>query len=924
MLSLENLAWRDSPHFLRLPKCEVGPHGGRIMWFPPYEINFTDNTSVNWDTTNFIGRGEPIYTYNNTERMGTLSFSIIIDHPDILNGEIKNATKDIERFFAGCSDIDTTLFNPYLSPDEINELSKLEDISQPDVPAPTIKEPPVENAHGWTVFFENARNNTGPNGEGRIIKEDYENGWFEIGCECLTDEYSELNMDGQCYRQGFNDLFFNGGPGTIPIPNGVDGLGCPLMEGGTPSYFSGCTISGTPVTLCVREGSTCTGTTTEPIGLTIFPTTINDILKELNFGEVKDGEYKIDRLAEFLTGTGDFEGDDSGKYYKIELTGSASKARDTKTEDTKCNRKGRNYNQCLSEDRIYSTYKYLLNKMDRLENGSAIKIKAIGDINGGETHKLESSLAFGENDLKDGGNAWGGVTENGIAASPGNRRWKFVANGDSQAQSPSDTDPEQLGKYETSTCNTDSADPNSYTSKFDRRTTIKLTAVAAETWGEIQKDLINKYGSDTDKGIFVREEIAGTTAKRVLSECDYFLKIRDTDEFLYDSIKEKIKNFHPAFHAMSPSGFNSRLTFLHQCTRQGPQINDVTQPQNMAFGKPPVCVLRLGDFYHTKIVIDAINMTFDPLLWDLNPEGMGVQPMVAKIDLNFKFIGGSSLGGPILQLQNAVSFNFLANTSLYNPATTFTADVKGQDRTFVYGAFGTPEQENKIVSGIQDIKQKDAEKARQDAKDKLAVAEQAALEKQIVETEEKRVTEEKQKEIDEGFEEEELEKNKKLIIEQFSPCYTDPGNQTFNILSRGGEIVQPVSSHGDCNTWYRIYTLDQIKNGDLEFWLEGARTDPDSTPAGGLLWPSYSGQKSIYKFTKATIGGVTSFRKRWKADNLTGKKDDYKSIEVGSNGFSVLNLKKDKFYTVILYGEADNNGEIINVSTTIRIKTSTL
>ena len=243
---------------------------------------------------------------------------------------------------------------------------------------------------------------------------------------------------------------------------------------------------------------------------------------------------------------------------------------------------------------------------------------------------------------------------------------------------------------------------------------------------------------------------------------------------------------------MSPSGFNNRLTFLHQCTRQGPQINDVTQPQNMAFGKPPVCVLRLGDFYHTKIVIDAINMTFDPLLWDLNPEGMGVQPMVAKIDLNFKFIGGSSLGGPILQLQNAVSFNFLANTSLYNPATTFTADVKGQDRTFVYGAFGTPEQENKIVSGIQDIKQKDAEKTV------FEVPEINPADRVQVLADDKR-TEKEVKEIDEGFSEEEQTKKTNLILDGFSDCK----------VSSEGEINSTYVNPG-CGSGIRVYINEKF------------------------------------------------------------------------------------------------------------------
>jgi hypothetical protein len=46
------------------------------MWFPPYDITFSENNSVNWESTNFIGRGEPIYTYNNTERSGTLGFKV--------------------------------------------------------------------------------------------------------------------------------------------------------------------------------------------------------------------------------------------------------------------------------------------------------------------------------------------------------------------------------------------------------------------------------------------------------------------------------------------------------------------------------------------------------------------------------------------------------------------------------------------------------------------------------------------------------------------------------------------------------------------------------------------------------------------------------------------------------------------------------
>jgi hypothetical protein len=59
-------------------------------------------------------------------------------------------------------------------------------------------------------------------------------------------------------------------------------------------------------------------------------------------------------------------------------------------------------------------------------------------------------------------------------------------------------------------------------------------------------------------------------------------------------------------------------------------------------------------------------MDFDPLQWDLNDEGIGVMPMMVNITLQFDFIGGSDLSGPISRLQNALSHNFYANTGVYD------------------------------------------------------------------------------------------------------------------------------------------------------------------------------------------------------------------------------------------------------------------
>ena len=66
MFSIENLAWKDSDQFIdSLTPSQRGPNGGRIMWFPPYNLQFTEQVSPGWEPHSFIGRGEEIYTYKN-------------------------------------------------------------------------------------------------------------------------------------------------------------------------------------------------------------------------------------------------------------------------------------------------------------------------------------------------------------------------------------------------------------------------------------------------------------------------------------------------------------------------------------------------------------------------------------------------------------------------------------------------------------------------------------------------------------------------------------------------------------------------------------------------------------------------------------------------------------------------------------------
>lgn len=150
-------------------------------------------------------------------------------------------------------------------------------------------------------------------------------------------------------------------------------------------------------------------------------------------------------------------------------------------------------------------------------------------------------------------------------------------------------------------------------------------------------------------------------------ENSWFKKIDLEDDITYKYLAEKIQHFHPGFHSTSPEGFNARLTFLQQCLRQGPSLSEGNKSYsgNLSFGRPPVSILRVGDFYYTKVIFTSLSISFDESSWDLNPDGIGVQPMVANVSLNFNYIGGSSLTGPVNRLQNSLSFNYYANTGIY-------------------------------------------------------------------------------------------------------------------------------------------------------------------------------------------------------------------------------------------------------------------
>jgi len=183
------------------------------------------------------------------------------------------------------------------------------------------------------------------------------------------------------------------------------------------------------------------------------------------------------------------------------------------------------------------------------------------------------------------------------------------------------------------------------------------------TYIDNNKDENNKtYNSDENNKTYNSDDLN--------KYYNHFFAEKDIKSNAISSNFESIRynNYNPAFYSQTPEDFHRRLTFLQQCVRQGPavRVNDNNRKSNYIFGRQPICILRIGDFFYTKVIIENLTIDYNETTWDLNPEGMGLQPMLAKVTLQMKLIGGQSLKGPISALQNAATLNYYANSTYYD------------------------------------------------------------------------------------------------------------------------------------------------------------------------------------------------------------------------------------------------------------------
>jgi hypothetical protein len=658
MFSIENLAWKTSKlqgfTVQDLPYCERGPNGGRVMWFPPYDLKVSEQNSAKWEENNFLGRPEPIYTYQNTSRSGQISFKVVVDHPSVLNLLVRehfegmsdeDSDNYINAFFAGCEEIDfydlirkyTTitsddakLIKEYLEGGTDAKTIKKFRVETDAIPTnkPDIQPEKNEGVKLTTsLLFENDR----PSGAGQYT--------------------SAINYNG-LYKQSIGQ---DGNAHNIKALKELEETLNTLL----PLAFSGTTESANNAR---KDIKTLTGVPNGRIDPSLHADTITkqkDLLqKQIDKGVANYTEYKskIATLKEDIT---------KGNVQEITITALSSCS--AVADDT--------YNYKLSIRRSHSIFKDIVNGI----SGSESMATWINEPKGSPTTatKLERTISF--KDL-------GFADKEGVLIFKATNAGEKVKNENDNSCSDAEF-------------KTKSLKVNSAIAFGCRQSKVEFNYTKAVKKQEDQKpkeDIIpprtRLVPDGEEKPPSGRKKPQIDMMKRIimktLSECYYFKTLEEKDPVVFGSLKEKLKYFHPGFHSMTPEGLNARLTFIQQCLRPGDTIpikgiSDSLDlnARNTTFGPPPICVLRVGDFYHSKIIIRDVSITFEDSTWDLNPEGIGVQPMLANVSLQVNFIGGQGLAKPVERLQNALSSNFYANTEMYDERSISTVDtISGQTK----------------------------------------------------------------------------------------------------------------------------------------------------------------------------------------------------------------------------------------------------
>lgn len=774
MFSIENLAWKDfSPYDFEtaLSWEQRGPNGGRIMWFPPYGLTFNETTQAQWQSHQFIGRGEDVYTYTNTVRSGNLSFLLVVDHPSIIdyvfgihNSNNNISDNDVHRYFAGCN------------------MDTLRDAAKPT---------PLTDEYRKSLIYDVAQEvYEGNGGGGKVPEIKAPEQITEITISCYFPTNYSGHFDSKKWDEGdltdgkgyawlymlignYSSFYYNDN-GNLKTTNYVDMYDTyfkDILYSDDIRYLKGYKMG----------NSWETGNSDEYI-CRHYKNKKSKIIKDCNYkryyrvdtnltqGEIKD--YNIDTINQTnsgkngesydpdhdnkwnLEGKNDVENNYSffdfcwailNVYYyddkhenlinflqkkynsridskskklvelfqklqtknlqieKVNIGGysdiSNKKKPDTKNENLAKFRadffKELITNSGACKDEVIQTEHHSSSKAngeDRAPNRCAImkiffktvdtttapkgsdQIRPINNTNNNNDNKIIKSRSYiGDYTIEytDTGKKTGDVSILG----KNNHNYTLY---------------QSSAKNEVNTNTSDKKDNSykgTYKSSKDYYYWININEGENDATPKMilyHDDFIN--GNQGEDGYEIKSRKDEKNTLRYDQEYYFFKKLEAKDNITFKKLVTKLQYFDPAFHSMTPEGFNGRLTFLNQCMRQGDtlvaienKIPDATKDDkrynqrstanNLAFGRPPFCVLRIGDFYNQMIIIESLNINYDfdgGVKWDLNSEGIGVQPLLAQVNLGIKFIGGGDITGPIRRLQNAMSFNYYANTRFYD------------------------------------------------------------------------------------------------------------------------------------------------------------------------------------------------------------------------------------------------------------------
>ena len=644
MFSIENLAWRTSttPGFtyFDLPYCERGSNGGRVMWFPPYDLKISENNSARWTDNTFLGRPEPIYTYQDTSRSGQLSFKVVVDHPSILNLLVREVFKGmsddesdnyINAFFAGCEEVDFyELITRYstLSASDIqlvqSYLNSGKDPQQIKKYKATTEDTTLPNPN------QDQSNNAPPKGGVGKVSLKYDN---DLPGPNLTTLTSSIK---------YTDLYSAySGQQSTHVAGLRDGL--ILLSGATKTEKK------------KKEVEYIFSNPNAVIDNTSIAAEQNKLTDYFNTAKAAYNTYYggVTKLKQDLENK-------TAQNITIKIESSASSVAKT------------DYNEKLALRRSHSVIQDVFNFLTKSGTNPPTP-KWVSSINESESKGSGNDMVVIEKgrpiritkeySFKDFGYDYDG-------------KLVVISTNYGEVFTGPQPDSQCIDKEFENYTNT----PNPLKiyapiAFFCRQTTFEMDYdVAPQPQPTpLPQPTITSVISQTSPTKKPPIDALKRVIMKTLSECFYFKKLEESDPVQFKSLKDKLKYFHPGFHSTTPEGLNARLTFLLQCIRPGDTIpikgiaddTDVNA-RNTSFGPPPICVLRIGDFYHSKVVIRDVNISYDENVWDLNPEGIGVQPMIATVQMSLNFIGGQGLEKPIERLQNALSSNFFGNTEMYD------------------------------------------------------------------------------------------------------------------------------------------------------------------------------------------------------------------------------------------------------------------